>query len=38
LLAARSLAADPLGDAGEIPCTVLDTHVRVEAAQQQAAA
>lgn len=31
-LAAGSLAADPLGDAHNILCTVLDTHVCVEAA------
>lgn len=31
-LAAGSLAADPLGDARNILCTVLDTHVCVEAA------
>jgi hypothetical protein len=31
LLAAGNLAADPLGDATEILCTVLDTHVCVEA-------
>jgi len=32
LLAAGSVAADPLGDARNLLCTVLDTHVCVEAA------
>ena len=32
LLASGALVADPLGDARDILCTVLDTHVCVEAA------